>query len=111
MNLDSKQTDPNCFASKNDTLIYRIQVSKEYGITVWVKMAEDTKWTKIAYFEFGIEYDGVDLTKWFSDPESMGFGLIVGNDCKADIDYVAVWTGLGEMPEDHSTSDYEALVG
>ncbi len=96
----SKMTDAKAIRGYKDTVL-------GYGFHIWVLDENGQKVLVSAYNpNSNCNSEPEKWTEWLGD--ALAFG--VDANVTVAIDNLAVWTGLGDMPEDKSTDAYEKLL-
>ena len=96
----SKMTDAKAIQGYKDTVL-------GYGFHIWVLDKNGQKVLVSAYNpNSNFNSEAEKWTEWLGD--TLAFGI--SGATTVAIDNLAVWTGLGDMPEDKSTEAYEKLL-
>ena len=96
----SKMTDAAAIQGYKDTVL-------TYGFHIWVLDKNGQKVLVSAYNpDSSFNSEAEKWTEWLGD--TLAFGI--NGSTTVAIDNLAVWTGLGDMPEDKSTAAYEELL-
>lgn len=106
LGITSGMSTQNLNKAKEETL--------GFGYHIWVIDENGQKVLVSRYNPESYEENDSDLklcnannwNNWFGD----ALAFAIDGNCSVAIDNVAVWTGLGDMPADKSTSEYETLL-
>lgn len=91
----------------NRSFTVKLQVSRENGITVWARdnTAENAEFVCISKAD--TQSDG---WQYWNAINAYAICLKTRPNITGYIDNIAIWTGLGDMPTDHSTTAYETAI-
>ncbi len=99
--------DATVMACQDKWITIRYQASYENGPTVWLRDNSAANPTFVCVSKADPSAAGF---LYWGLIEAYGVALKLGTTIDGYLDNIAIWTGLGEMPTNTSTADYEAAI-